>query len=205
MNIWLKGFCVVLCVSILPSISAWADEPEAEDSPAKAEMAKQETHSKPAASSTAPSLGNGEPKANLPQSAPAQAIPPQPERPVRDPFESGLNPVETPVAPSPDQPVEIQTILEGISISPRGARTVINGEVYKEGEDKKGIKIIQIRKKEVDILINQSIRRTLSMLPGGTRDIPMPAEETSPPVSGEAEEAALPEGEQAESKEPTYA
>ena len=183
MNIWLKGFCVVLCVSILPSISAWADEPEAEDSPAKAEMAKQET----------------------PQSPPPQAVSPQPERPVRDPFESGLNPVETPVAPSPDQPVEIQTILEGISISPRGARTVINGEVYKEGEDKKGIKIIQIRKKEVDILINQSIKRTLSMLPGGTRDIPMPAEETSPPVSGEAEEAALPEGEQAESEEPTYA
>ena len=183
MNPWIKNLCVVLCIGVLPSFSVLAEEPEAEGPTTSTEPAGPE----------------------VPKSPPPPAAPPQPEQPVRDVFQSELRPFETPLAPSRDQPVEIQTILEGISISPRGARTVINGEVYKEGEDKKGIKIIQIRKKEVDILINQSIRRTLSMLPGGTRDIPMPAEETSPPVSGEAEEDALPEGEQAESEEPIYA
>jgi hypothetical protein len=166
----------------LASVSVWAEEPEAKSPVATTEPAGEEAHSKP------------EPPAV------------KSEPPVRDVFQSELRPFETPLAPSPDQPVEIQTVLEGISIGARGSRAVINGEVYKEGEDKMGIKILQIRKKEVDILINQSIKRTLSMLPGETRDIPVSPEETSPFPSEESGTAdtLITEG-QTENKEPTYA
>ena len=156
----------------------------------------------PGANNTVPAKQEA-PQGQPPQAVPPQAAPPQPEQPVRNVFQSGIAPVETPVAPS-GQPVEIQTNLEGLSMGARGSRAVINGEVYKEGEDKLGIKVLQIRKKEVDILINQSIKRTLSMIPGETRDIPIVPEETAS-ATGEGEKADTPitEG-QTQNKEPTY-
>ena len=185
----IKDFCVVLCLIILPSFSVFSEESRVEDPAANTESAKQR-------------ISQGQPS---PQAAPPRPISSQPEQPVRDVFQSGITPAETQVAPS-GQPVEIQTNLEGLSIGARGSRVVINGEVYKEGEDKMGIKILQIRKKEVDILINQSIKRTLSMIPGETRDMPVLPEEASPPATEEGEKAdtSITE-EQTQNKEPAYA
>ena len=143
-----------------------------------------------------------------------EAPPPQPQGPVRDVFQGQLTPLQTPTG-SPDQPVEIQTNLEGITIGVKGSRVVINGLVYKEGEEKMGIKILQIRKKEVDILINQAIKRRLSMLPGETKDLPLSPEESAAlsgnPVSNPEPEAPAAETQhensepnKAPSKEPTY-
>ena len=169
----------------LSSFAAWADEPAPAEEPVAAS---------PAAESQVP---------DTPVSSEAA---PKPDEAVRNVFDSGLAPVQAPVGASTDRPVEIQTNLEGISISARGARAVINGEVYKEGEEKAGIKVLAIRKKEVDILINQAIKRVLSMLPGETREEPISPENTSPPALGEGEiaDTSTIEG-QPENKEPTYA
>lgn len=71
----------------------------------------------------------------------------------RNPFESSWDAetptevVQTPVAPT-------NLILEGIGMGPTGSYAVINGEVYREGEQKGGILVSKIRKKEVDIVTN---------------------------------------------------
>ena len=186
MNTWTKSFCMILSLSMLSFFALWAEEPEMKTPPVEAEQPKQTTPQ--------PAVPAGE--------APSQPPAPPSNVPVRDVFQSGVAPAATPVAAS-GEPVEIQTNLEGLSIGAKGSRAVINGEVYKEGEDKLGIKVLQIRKKEVDILINQAVKRTLSMIPGETRDIPMAPEETSAPALEEGQKADTPitEG-QPENKEP---
>ena len=185
MNTWIKGFYMVLCLSVLLSVHVWADEPlPATDQP------------------STPQNGPAPPQPPAPVQPPA---PTQPNEPVRNVFESGLAPVASPTAASSDQPVEIQTNLEGLSIGARGSRAVINGEVYKEGEEKLGIKVLQVRKKEVDILINQAVKRTLSMLPGETRDIPMTPEESANPSLEEGKGAdTVTVKDEAQNKEPVY-
>ena len=44
--------------------------------------------------------------------------------------------------------------LEGIGLGVEKSFAVINGLIYYEGEEKQGIKVTQIHKREVDILIN---------------------------------------------------
>jgi hypothetical protein len=188
MNTWIRIFCLVWCLGLSPSFSLWAEAPDAQTSETNTEAAKPEVS-----------------KEQSPQAEPTQPPAAPPEKPVRDVFQSELRPLETQTSASPDQPVEIQTNLEGLSMAARGSRAVINGEVYKEGEEKLGIKVLEIRKKEVDILINQSIQRTLSMLPGETKDVPFSPEEPSLNPLGEDETAdTLPNEGQIESEAPAY-
>lgn len=76
---------------------------------------------------------------------------------IRDPFESSLPSAPVPIVTKKvKQQVRAATSasLEGISMTNKGGRAVINGLIYKENEEKNGIIVTQIRKKEVDILIN---------------------------------------------------
>ncbi len=60
-------------------------------------------------------------------------------------------------------PVAVEMRLEAVSIGPDKAAAVINGEVYTENEEKEGIKVVQIRRKEVDVILN-GIQQTLTLL-----------------------------------------
>ena len=96
---------------------------------------------------------------------------------VRDVFKTS---VPTPQAEGPThsgQVPVIQASLQGIGMGPQGAYAVISGQVYHEGEDKQGIKIAKIRKKEVDIVVN-GVPNTLRMIPVQPR-AEMPSESGS--------------------------
>ncbi len=84
----------------------------------------------------------------------------------RNPFDSGWD-VETPreTVRGPSAPANLK--LEGIGIGPSGSFAVINGEIYEEGEEKGGIIVSQIKKKEVDIITN-GIKMTLSSKKSGS-------------------------------------
>ena len=66
--------------------------------------------------------------------------------------------VVDPFEPAVVQPTgEIQTVhpeldLQGIGIGPDKAYAIINGEVFSQGEERDGLKIVKINKKDVDIL-----------------------------------------------------
>jgi hypothetical protein len=84
----------------------------------------------------------------------------------RDPFKSKLpvvaaKPIQT---AGPSRPVMAN--LEGLSIGPKGSTAIIGGEVYKEGEEKKGIKVVKIRRQEADIIINGMPNTLRMMIPG---------------------------------------
>ena len=99
----------------------------------------------------------------LPQLLWAQAEDVQTED-VRDPFKPKVSYGQPAAQPGAASQQTITANLEGISISSKGAFAVISGELYEKGEEKLGIKVVQIRKREVDILIN-GVFTTLSMLP----------------------------------------
>ena len=86
------------------------------------------------------------------------------ENKARDPFQTNISQPPVNARPQINEVGEIIAKLEGISIGSNGSFAVINGQVYREGESKNGIKIAKIRKKEVDILIN-GISETLQMVP----------------------------------------
>ena len=89
-------------------------------------------------------------------------LPAAEEKQVRDVFAPNIaRPV--PSASQGPAPQTITANLEGISIGAKGSFAVINGSVYYEGEEKSGIKVTQIRKREADILIN-NIPTTLYMI-----------------------------------------
>ena len=85
---------------------------------------------------------------------------------VRDPFESKFNKIapirNTPETASNAPPVQV--LLEGIGIGPKGSYAVIDGEVFDVGDEKKGIKIIEVRRRAVDILVGGE-PRTVQLFP----------------------------------------
>lgn len=89
---------------------------------------------------------------------------------VRDPFKSKLPAPRGPAQPKAEAQ-QITAKLDGLSKGPKGSFAVINGQVYREGEEKGGIKVTQIRKREVDILINNvaSTLRTVQEVSGTGR------------------------------------
>ena len=96
---------------------------------------------------------------------------------VPDPFEPKVRYAQPGVGPAVQQQA-VSANLQGISINPKGAFAIISGELYEQGEEKLGIKVVQIRKREVDILVNGA-PSTLSMLPEDmTRRRDVPKEET---------------------------
>jgi hypothetical protein len=77
---------------------------------------------------------------------------------VRDPFATTQPLDEAPVAAAgPVAPVlapEIDVKLQGIGFGSKDAYAVIGGEVFYQGDEKKGIKLLEVRRREVDILMN---------------------------------------------------
>lgn len=80
----------------------------------------------------------------------------------RDPFQSPIEeaPIVVPVlSESVGMPMpmsEVSVKLEGVGIGSReqDAFALINGEVFYEGEEKQDIKLVQVRKQEVELLVN---------------------------------------------------
>ena len=83
---------------------------------------------------------------------------------VRDPFQATVSAPKAPPRSSVREQVRVNANLEGISIGQKGAFAVISGEVFHEEEEKKGVKVIKIRKKEVDIVMN-GVSQTLRSIP----------------------------------------
>ena len=94
-----------------------------------------------------------------PESKEKTAVPNQPADQldqIRDPFESNLPTAPIPVEVKSEKRVKSASsaVLEGVSMSNKGAKAIINGEIYSKNEEKNGIIVTQIRKNEVDIIIN---------------------------------------------------
>ena len=95
----------------------------------------------------------------------------------RDPFQTNL--LSSPEAPKQNSstPEKASTQLEGIGIGPKKTFAIINGETYHEGEQKGGIKVVQVRRREVDILM-YGAPMTLLMTP---KDEPIAPKEPKQP------------------------
>ena len=84
---------------------------------------------------------------------------------VRDPFDNPAD-IEAPQggtgAVSPQAAPEVKVELQGIGFGSQDAYAVIGGEIFYAGDEKLGIKLLEVRRREVDILVN-----------GGKRTIPL--------------------------------
>jgi len=72
---------------------------------------------------------------------------------VRDPFAVAPETeaaVSAPVVTGP----EVTVVLQGIGFGSKDAYAVIGGDVYYIGDEKNGIKLLEVRRREVDILVN---------------------------------------------------
>lgn len=109
----------------------------------------------------------------LPGEIPAEEIAPGEDIPnitppvqeiERDPFASPFEGSEV-VAPVPGEgaaPIEIK--FDGVGIGPGDAFAILNGDIYYEGEEKNGIKVIRVGKQEVELLadgIPQTVKLVL--------------------------------------------
>lgn len=75
---------------------------------------------------------------------------------VRDPFSNTLPPgTETPVegVAAPGGP-EIKVELQGMGFGSKDAYAVIGGNIFYQGDEKNGIKLLEVRRREVDIIVN---------------------------------------------------
>lgn len=85
---------------------------------------------------------------------------------IRDPFGSPLDqnvPMDMTSA-TVEAPV-VSVDLQGIGFGSKEAYAVIGGEVYSVGDEKGGIKLLEVRRHEVDILVNGGVA-TFSLFPG---------------------------------------
>ena len=85
---------------------------------------------------------------------------------IRDPFElPSADAMSAHSGSAADMRVpDIKTELQGIGFGGRDAYAVIGGEIFYEGDDKNGIKLLEVRRGEVDILINGG-KVTVSLFP----------------------------------------
>ncbi len=84
---------------------------------------------------------------------------------VRDPFQTQLTAPESVAPVTTFQNVAQGNFnLTGIGIDKKSSFAIINDDLYREGEEKKGLRVDKIRKKEVDIIANGTTR-TLRLLP----------------------------------------
>ncbi len=73
---------------------------------------------------------------------------------VRDPFEVAPETEAAVSAPVAAAGPEIKVELQGIGFGSKDAYAVIGGDVYYIGDEKNGIKLLEVRRREVDILAN---------------------------------------------------
>ncbi len=85
---------------------------------------------------------------------------------IRDPFAKAQPPeVETPEdTPVAEAAPEVNAELQGIGFGSKDAYAVIGGEVFYNGDQKNGIKLLEVRRREVDILMNGG-KVTISLFP----------------------------------------
>mgnify|MGYP001231120539 CR=1 FL=1 len=72
---------------------------------------------------------------------------------IQDPFATSLG---ANVAKAPVQPVGNvdKLVLQGIGFGSKDAYAIFGGEVYFKGDEKNGIKLVEVRRREVDIIVN---------------------------------------------------
>jgi len=85
------------------------------------------------------------------------------QREVRDPF-AAPDFSNAPVVSTPVAGPAIAAELQGIGVGSKEAYAVIGGEVFYKGDEKKGIKLLEVRKREVDIQVNGG-NVTVSLFP----------------------------------------
>lgn len=74
---------------------------------------------------------------------------------VRDPFANSAPPEgEAPVGPVAPAGPAITVELQGMGFGSKDAYAVIGGNVYYKGDEKNGIKLLEVRRREVDVLVN---------------------------------------------------
>ena len=74
---------------------------------------------------------------------------------VRDPFVTVLDATEsTNISVAAVQPATIKVELQGIGLGGKNAYAIIGGEVFFSGDEKNGIKLVEVRRQEVDIIVN---------------------------------------------------
>jgi len=88
------------------------------------------------------------------------AVPPASEE-VRDPFAESQAPIETAVV-DPGSMGELQ----GIGFGSKDAYAVMGGEIFFNGDEKNGIKLVEVRRREVDVIMNGGLV-TLPLFEGG--------------------------------------
>ena len=89
----------------------------------------------------------------------------QAQREIRDPFETPY--AETKVLQDTStQPAGAETPVElqGIGLGSRDAYAVIGGEVFYLEDQKNGIKLLEVRRREVDVLVNE-VKMTVPLFP----------------------------------------
>ena len=78
---------------------------------------------------------------------------------LQDAFAPSLQPAADAATPGTVMGLStVEVSLEGISLGENKGVVVINGEIYKTGESKNGIEVVQIRRKDADIMINGLLR-----------------------------------------------
>jgi hypothetical protein len=85
---------------------------------------------------------------------------------VQNPFARRFAPPEVKVQePEKAAPVVV-AVLQGIGLGGKDGYAVIGDSVYHEGEEKNGIKLLEVKRGEVDIIAN-GVVRTLPLFPDG--------------------------------------
>ena len=135
-NRWFLGFFLVVMWPLVPMLGA--EEPSSEVFPAEKVVPAGEAVP-PVSAETTPGIDNAVQKA---------------QQEVRDPF------AMAPEAPAPASEdvspavSEIKVELQGIGSGSNGDYAVIGDEIFYKGVEKKGIKLLEVRRGEVDILVN---------------------------------------------------
>ncbi|MEI7751131.1 MAG: hypothetical protein WCJ71_03470 [Candidatus Omnitrophota bacterium] len=86
---------------------------------------------------------------------------------VRDPFEVTEETETLASAPpvDPQAPAIPIPVLEGMGFGSKEGYAVMGGEIFFEGDTKNGIKLLEVRRREVDIIVNGG-KVTLPLFPG---------------------------------------
>jgi len=86
---------------------------------------------------------------------------------VRDPFEVTAETETLASAPpvDPQAPAIPIPVLEGMGFGSKNGYAVMGGEIFYEGDTKNGIKLLEVRRREVDIIVNGG-KVTLPLFPG---------------------------------------
>ena len=74
---------------------------------------------------------------------------------VRDPFAIALPPeMEVPKIAQASAGSQVKVELQGIGFGSKDAYAIIGGEIFYKGDEKGGIKLLEVRRREVDIQVN---------------------------------------------------